>query len=89
MTQHEAEFGQGSNEQSLSVSQAPIFPTLEQKSAKAAETLLMEHHLITLKYEIQRSESLIMRNTNRIKTLDGKRDLTVIYEFPSLNNVIR
>jgi len=51
-TQHEAEFGQECNEQSLSVSQAPIFPTLEQKSAKAAATLLMEHHLIALKYEI-------------------------------------
>lgn len=48
MKQLEAESEQVYNEQSLSVSQAPIFPTLLQNSAEAAATLLTEHHPITL-----------------------------------------
>lgn len=60
MTQLEAESEQGCNVQSPSVSQAPIFLALLQKSAEAAATLPTEHHLITLKNETQSFKKLII-----------------------------
>jgi hypothetical protein len=58
-TQLEAESEQVCNEQSLSVSQVPTFPTLQQNSVEADATLLKEHHPITLKHKIQTFNNLI------------------------------